>query len=65
MASSPPRLLVAASGTGGHLFPAIALAELSDYKIEWLGTTNRLETSFVPRDFSRSLVCKHSKLLLA
>ncbi|MEO0490496.1 MAG: undecaprenyldiphospho-muramoylpentapeptide beta-N-acetylglucosaminyltransferase [Cyanobacteria bacterium J06659_2] len=43
------RLLIAASGTGGHLFPAIATARyLDDYKIEWLGVPDRLETQLVP-----------------
>ena len=52
MSKAAIKLLVAASGTGGHVFPAIAVAQkLSGYQIEWLGVPDRLESQLVPQTY--------------
>ena len=49
-----PRLLIAASGTGGHIYPALSLAESlpNSWKIEWLGVPDRLEVELVPKKYN-------------
>ena len=46
------RLLIAASGTGGHIFPALAVADmLPHWDIHWLGTRERLDGRLVPKHY--------------
>ncbi|MGX2966780.1 undecaprenyldiphospho-muramoylpentapeptide beta-N-acetylglucosaminyltransferase [Ursidibacter sp. B-7004-1] len=46
------KLLVMAGGTGGHVFPAIAVAkelQQQGWEIRWLGTKDRMEAELVPK----------------
>ncbi|OOR98449.1 undecaprenyldiphospho-muramoylpentapeptide beta-N-acetylglucosaminyltransferase [Haemophilus paracuniculus] len=46
------KLLVMAGGTGGHVFPAIAVArelQKQGWEIRWLGTQDRMEATLVPK----------------
>lgn len=47
-----PTLLVMAGGTGGHIFPGIAVAEeltRQGWDVHWLGTAKRMEADIVPK----------------
>ena len=52
--SKKNNLLVAASGTGGHIFPALAVSkELEDeWNIHWLGVDQRLDANFIPKKYN-------------
>lgn len=46
------KLLVMAGGTGGHVFPAIAVSQYlqqQGWEIQWLGTADRMEAQLVPK----------------
>lgn len=47
------RLMIMAAGTGGHIFPGIAIAQTMrarGWSVTWLGTTTGMEQDLVPRN---------------
>ena len=47
----PKRIMILAGGTGGHVFPALAVAEnlrLRGHEVHWMGTRSGLEARIVP-----------------
>lgn len=52
MKNKNKRLLVMAGGTGGHVFPGLAVAkqlQSDGWEIRWLGTEDRMEADLVPK----------------
>ena len=50
--SDAPLFIVMAGGTGGHIFPALAVADelrSKGYRIHWLGTRDGMEADLVPK----------------
>jgi len=51
-ASTPRTLMVMAGGTGGHIFPALAVAQWlrgTGWNVVWLGSPRGMESSIVPQ----------------
>jgi len=61
--STQPCALIMAAGTGGHIFPGLAVAQAlrdSGWRVHWLGTAQGMENRLVPaRGFAMELVQFH------
>ena len=54
MSKKRNNLLIAASGTGGHIFPALAISKKveKDWNMYWLGVKKRLDSKVVPKKYN-------------
>ncbi|MFB6422174.1 MAG: undecaprenyldiphospho-muramoylpentapeptide beta-N-acetylglucosaminyltransferase [Candidatus Malihini olakiniferum] len=53
MSTKGKRLIVMAGGTGGHVFPGLAVAHhlmAEGWQVHWLGTADRMEADLVPKN---------------
>jgi len=54
------RIVIMAGGTGGHVFPALAVAQLlmeKGWQVSWLGTKKGLESRVIQKMVSRLIGC--------